>query len=153
MPQAGVLTAGLLLGIVCFLVVKLGHRVYRRTRLGVFENGLRFGRSLIRFNELKVVTFGAPKAGSKRHMPTFSKIQRAIEKPAVRRVREIRERSQKLSLTLMLHDGKIVVWQSVMGLFTKESLDEFFVLLDQHAHDQLRGLSLSDEEWRAAEDL
>lgn len=147
-PYSGVLTAVALLTLLFVFQARFGPRQYATMRLGVFENGLRFGHSLVRFDELKVITLGAPKtrleANVTRHTPTLAKIGKGIESPAARRMREMKDRSRKLALNFEMCDGKNILWVSVLAAFSKESLVEFYKLLDERIPDKFQGLQLTE---------
>ncbi|APZ93746.1 hypothetical protein Fuma_03364 [Fuerstiella marisgermanici] len=51
---------------ITMLAARFSRIAHLRTRLGVFERGMRCGRSVIRFDELKVTTFGAPRTFAER---------------------------------------------------------------------------------------
>lgn len=151
-PVGFVVAFGLAIPLTVF-ATRCTRAAHLKTRLGVFERGIRFGRSIIRFDELKVVTWGAPKTFAERHMPTLRQGQKALEKAPAHEASQRAERSRKLALTFVMSDGRRVVWLSFHAVYSKESITAFFELLDKHIHEQLRGLALTEEERRSIEAL
>lgn len=116
---AGIATAIVLLCIMCFGFVKLCKQSHELTRAGVFTYGIRYGRSLIRFRDLKLITFGVPtpKTWSQQHLPGLIKLKRSLEKQSSRDLREKQELSRELALSLWLHDDTHVVWLSFGAMY------------------------------------
>lgn len=127
------------------LATRFVEAAHRKTRLGVFERRIRFGRSIIRFDELKVVTFGAPKTFAERRMPTLRRGQKALEKAPAREASQRAENSRRFALTFVLNNGQNVVWLSFHAIYSRESMT-VFELLDERIPEQLRGLALTEEE-------
>lgn len=111
------------------LATRFSRIAHLRTRLGVFERGMRCGRSVIRFDELKLITFGAPKTFAERHMPTLRSGQKSIEKSGAREASERIECSRRIALTMVMNNGKHVVWLSFHVMYPQQAITEFFELL------------------------
>ena len=138
-------------GFVIYIITSIGTTGYSRMKLGVFEQGMRLGRSVVRFDELKAITFGAPKTFAARNLPTF----RAGQKKASRtpELDARRELGRKLALTMVRTNDKVVVWEGVGATFSNECLNEFFATLDAQAHSLLRGDLLTAEDRQKIADL
>ena len=132
-----------------FGIIKLENNIYNSKRLGIFERGMRYGKFIVPFDELKLISFGAPKTFSEKHLPT-------LEKHSGSRVPEAKELvrwGRQTALTIHLNNGKLLVWLAFGPVFGKEVLEEFLSMIDERAHAQLRGTSLTDEERRQIEAL
>jgi hypothetical protein len=137
------------LGIMFFGIIRLENNIYNSKRLGVFEHGIRYGKIIVPFDELKLISFGAPKTFSEKHLPT-------LEKHSGSRVPEAKELvrwGRQTALTIHLNNGKLLVWLAFGPVFGKKVLEEFLSIIDERAHEQLRGKSLSEEERRQIEAL
>ena len=141
------------LGVLFIAIIKFENAIHNSRRLGVFERGMRFGKSVVLFDDIKAISFRAPKTFKEKHLPTFGRLAESIEKPGAEEYRELIQNGRRAALTIHLNNGKLLVWLAVMAMYSKESLYEFFPLLDEMAHAQLRGLNLTDEERRAIEAL
>jgi hypothetical protein len=137
------------LAVMFFGIIKLENNIYNSKRLGIFERGMRYGKFIVPFDELKLISFGAPKTFSEKHLPT-------LEKHSGSRVPEAKELvrwGRQTALTIHLNNGKLLVWLAFGPVFGKEVLEEFLSMIDERAHAQLRGTSLTDEERRQIEAL
>ena len=61
------------LAIMFFGIMKLENSIHDSKRLGIFERGMRYGKFIVPFDELKLISFGAPKTFSEKHLPTLEK--------------------------------------------------------------------------------
>ncbi|MCA9085557.1 MAG: hypothetical protein KDA81_15965, partial [Planctomycetaceae bacterium] len=103
---------------VCFFgIISLDRAAFKSRRLGVFEQGIRYGADLIRFDELKLLSLGAPKTVGERYLPTLRKMQRSFDKFPEQTA--ILDRTRKLTITPILNDGTHRVWLGVLGMYSK----------------------------------
>lgn len=150
-PAAGLFSGVVVLGTLLFGVDKLSHAAHRSHRLGVFEKGIRYGSDLIRFDDLKLLSLGAPKTVAERHLPTFRKMQRNVDRfPELIQKRDL---TRKLTVTPILNDGKHLVWLGLFGMFKKDQVDEFYDLIKARHPEKVFGTNLTPEERQQIEEL
>jgi len=101
---------------------------HNRRRLGVFNRGIRFGKSILRFDEIDEVGIGGFKTSQEKNFPWLEKI-RELRKPAYALVKD---NIRALTLDFKRHDGTTVHWIGVMGMFKPEEIAEFLELLKPH---------------------
>lgn len=132
-------------------VIQLARTVHQRRRLDVFERGIRFGRDIIGFDELKLIRFGAPKTMGERHFPTLGKLQRKVDK--LPEITQKRDNGRKLAITVILSDDNHIVWPGFLVSFSKEDLTEFFELLKSRHPEKLYGWDLRPDDLQRITDL
>lgn len=133
-------------------MMKLENAIHNSKRIGIFERGMRFGKSIVPFDDLKVITFGAPKTFSEKHLPTLSDVQRVSARGDYE-TDELIKNAKTLSLTIFLANNKRIVWFAFSAIAGKDTVHEFFPVLDELIPVQLRGLALTQEERRQIEDV
>lgn len=101
---------------------------HNRRRLGVFKRGIRFGKSLLRFDEIAEVGVGGFKTSQERNFPWLEKI-RELRYSAYATVKD---NLRAITLDFKRHDGTTVHWVGVMGMFKPDEIAEFLELLKPH---------------------
>ena len=131
------------LTIMFFGMMKLENVIHRSKRIG---------KSIVPFDDLKVITFGAPKTFAEKHLPTLSEVQKLSARRDYQ-AEELHKNGRTLSLTIFLNNNKRIVWLALVAIAGKCTADEFFPILDEMIPEQLRGLALTDEERSRIEDV
>lgn len=140
------------LGIVTFLIAGFGVLLaigkikavaHSRAPLGVFENGIRLGASIVRFEELSAITFGAPESFGEKYFPTLGKYSEVVGEFKVgaeqmQQAKDIREIKQKTTLTFHFQNGRTSTWPAFGLLFKFEHAKESINLLRQVVPEQFR---------------
>ncbi len=137
------------LAIMFFGIMKFENKIHNSKQLGIFEHGMRYGKFIVPFDELKLISFGAPKTFSEKHLPTLEKHSGSRAPDA----KELVRWGRQTALTIHLNNGKLLVWLAFGPVFGKEVFEEFLAMIDERAHTQLRGTDLTDEERRQVESL
>lgn len=149
MFMAAVLSGVAVVGVCMWAISVLSNAVHKTRRLGVFELGIRFCGDLIRFDELRVISFGSPKSTTERFMPTFRNAQRKIERFPETRLRL--ERTRDLALTPILFDETHKVWLGFAAMYRKEEIEEFFATIESKCANKVCPMGLTFEERREIE--
>ena len=147
----GLFTGVAVLGVQFFGLTKQSGAVYRSHRLGIFDDGIRYGKDLIRFEDLKLLSLEAPKSVTERHFPTFRKMQRKVDKFPELIVKS--DRTRKLTVTPILNDGTHLVWLRILGMFSIDDLDAFYDLVKARYPEKVSGTNLTPEERQQIEAL
>lgn len=121
---------------------KIKAVAHSRAPLGVFENGIRLGASIVRFDGLSAITFGAPESFGEKYFPTLGKYSEFVGEVKVgaelmQQAKDIREIKQKTTLTFHFQNGRVSTWPAFGLLFTFEHAEEFIKLLNQVAPELL----------------
>lgn len=137
-------------GIIVFLVAgyfvlltigKIKAIAHARAPLGVFEKGIRLGASVIRFDELEAISFGAPQTIQEKYLPTFGKVTELVGefkygKDRMQLAKDITEAKKQTTLTFFLRNEKVATWPAFALLFDLEHAKEFLRLINEVAPEK-----------------
>ena len=120
--------------VVVLIVVTLGILMkansvrHARIKLSVYEKGVRFGKSSLRFEDIVAVSVGGFRTFQERNFPILERI-REIRYPAYKTAKD---KLRAITLDIRRKDGKTVHWFGLMGMFHPIEIAALLEILMEH---------------------
>ena len=94
---------------------------HQRVKLGIYEKGIRFGKSSLRFDDIEAVAIGGFKTSHEKNFPILECI-REFRYP---RYAIAKDKMRAMTLDLKRNDGTTVHWFGLMGMFEPSEIAAF----------------------------
>lgn len=135
-PQAWRIQATLGLGVVLiglsyWWIFKSGVQWYEAGRIAIHENGIRYRKSMVLFDEIKSITFGLDATFAERTIPTFEKLQEIRSQHLG--YKEQKEALKQNTVGIRTKNGRQTDWKWVLKYFSVEDLRRFVQLVEQQS--------------------
>ena len=110
-------------------LAKVNNARHRRLTLGIYKNGIRFGKSSLRFEEIAALAVGGFQTAHEKNFP----ILECIREFRYSNYAIAKDKMRAMTLDLKRINGTTVHWFGLMGMFQPSEIAAFLEIVVEHS--------------------